>query len=150
MFQSVLSVYASDPDPQPDTTRWGEIPTVNSDTTSDNEEHDTTNSDREENQDSENTEGESDPDKDYEEYQGDPFYHKETHESKKETNSNLNKEEGLGNEQQEPALNTITLDAEERAMPNPKQDANQSSSVEPTWGTWRKETTKELENNWKV
>ena len=31
-------------------------------------------------------------------------------------------------------------------MSNPEQDANQSSSVEPTWGTWRKETPKELEN----
>jgi hypothetical protein len=128
----------------------GEIPTVNSDTTSDNEEKDTTNSDREENQDSENTEGESDPDEDYEEYQEDPFYHKETHESKTEIDYNLNKEEGQGNEQEEPVLNNITFDEEKGAMSNPEQDANQSSSVEPTWGTWRKETPKELENNWKV
>ena len=127
MFQSVLSVYASGTEPHPDTTRWGESTTVNDTTNSDHEEED------------------SDSGEDYEEYKEDPFYHEETHESTKETDSTINKEERTGNEQED-----ITLDAEEGARSNPEQDANQSSSVEPTWGTWRRETPKEIENNWEV
>jgi hypothetical protein len=76
-----------------DPTRWEESTTVHSDTTSDNEEHDTTNSDQEQ-QDSDNIEVESDSGEDYEEY----LYYK-NYESKKETDSTLNKEERQGNEQ---------------------------------------------------
>ncbi len=31
-----------------------------------------------------------------------------------------------------------------------EQDANQSSSVEPTWGQWRQKTEQELSDEWKA
>ena len=86
---------------------------------------------------SDNDEEDSDSGEEYEEYKEDPFYHKETQESTKETDPTIKTED-------------ITFNAEEGARSTPEQDANQSSSVEPTWGTWRRQTPQEIKDDWTV
>lgn len=49
----------------------------------------------------------------------------------------------------EPATNALSL-KEEESSPIEEQDANQSSSVEPTRGQWREKTEKELTDECKV
>ena len=168
MFQqTVVSVYASDPERIPDLNQLGE--NTNITPTNDGEVEETTTSDREDNKEVESDSGEDydeylyyksyenkketdltldtenrDSGEDYEEYKEDPYhYQEETQEEHSKTDYAPDKEEDSDNEQQ------TSEDAAE-GLSNPEQDANQSSSVEPAWGAWRKQSAKECEEDWKV
>ena len=123
--QTVLTVFQSDTFPDPDTTRWGE-----------NETKETTDSDQ-------NTESENDSGEDYEGWKEDPWYHSEGS-KRSEQHAEPKQEEEGDTENKRTSLTKLTSNLEgspnEIATKPNEQDANQSSSIEPTWGTWKKET----------
>jgi hypothetical protein len=134
MFQqTVLSVSYSDT-PSETTTRWGE---------NNNEPKETTYSGH-------SKEGESDSEKDYEEWKEDPWYHqRESQDS--EQHAEPKREEDGNTEEERASLTELTSNPEEKeSSSTDEQDANQSSSVDPTWGQWRQKTEQELSDEWKV
>ena len=121
--QTVLTVSQSDSLPEPDTNRWGESENEQDQTTTDSDQG-------KESTEESKAEDENMSEEDYEEWKEDQWYYKE---------------EGQDNEQHlqsKPIAKDSSLIEE--------QDANQSSSVEPTWRQWRQKTEQELSDEWKA
>ena len=96
------------------------------------------------------TEEENNLEEDYEKWKEDPWYHTEKNQDS-EQHAQSKREEDSDTEKENASLTELTSSLKEKeSSPIEEQDANQSSSIEPTWGQWRQKTEQELSDEWKA
>ena len=138
--QTVLTVSLSDSLPEPDTNRWGESENGQDQTTTDSDqEKDST----------EESKAETISEKDYEEWKEDPWHYTEEGQESEQHPQSWREEDNEKGKERASLTELNSSLKEKETFPTKEQDANQSSSVEPTWGQWREKTEQELSDEWK-